>query len=306
MLFTILIGNTYAQFKVKNNQLQKIDFANSIVYVQSKELKAQQIEQCKERELISAIEVPYNSKFNLLQEVIKDQWYLQNTYGEISDKEIEKKLKSGEEILYITLYKHTDRFFYKRIHRQTYHFNFSHYVLSLMHNKKEVISIPLVNEELSELDIHFAINTLQSIMAKEGAFNNLCQYSKDINSNAKTISGKTLLIPEKFTRYSQDYFQQYYDGQVKIVGDKEILQSIKKKDGRYAYLMITINDISSDPSFNHIILDCVNNEPMLVYRNSNAYHKPMKGFNKAPPGDDNLDFLSSVHFKKYQKIINSR
>jgi hypothetical protein len=306
MLFTISVGNTNAQFNIKKKPLEKVDFINTSVHVLSKELTAKQIKHNKKRDLLNAVKARYDFENEFLKEAIKDYWYLQNITGELSNEEIEKKLISGDVIWYIALNNHTDRFFDRKGHKRKYcYYYFSHYELSLVKNKKVVISIPLVNNQLSELNMQFALNSMQTMMSEAWAYNSFRQYAKEINSNAKEISGKTLLVSESLTGYSQEYLQQFYQGQVKISSEKEILQAINHKDGRYAYLTVTVNDYLSKPSFNHIILDCASNRPLLVYRNANASSQFFKHIPRMNPHNKRLEFLSGNDFKKYQKIINS-
>ncbi|WP_421917870.1 hypothetical protein [Marinifilum sp.] len=305
MVFFISIGNTNAQFRVKKKHLQEIDLENTPVYVQTLESIVNQNEPFTECDEKNTAQTLNKHDDMLFRKVVKDHWYLPNLAGELSRKEIERKLKAEEEIWYIAFSKHADSFFYRRSAKRNSYFNYSHYELSLVENKIEVISIPLVSEELSELELHFAIKTLQSIINKVEAFKNIRQYANKINSNAKIISEKILLVSENLTGYSQEYLQQFYEGQVKIASEKEILQAIHDKDGQYAYLMITVNDSSEEPSFNHIILDCGKNEPLLVLRNCTFYSKLCEYTCRFQQHSNKLEFLFGFHFKKYQRIIDS-
>lgn len=305
IVFFISIGNTNAQFSVKKKHLQKIDLENTPVYVQTLESTVNQDESFKEWEETNATQTLNKYDDMLFRKVVKNHWYLPQIAGELSRKEIERKLKAEEEIWYLALRKHADSFLYRRSAKRNSYYDYSHYELSLVKNKIEVVSIPIVSEELSELELHFAIYAIQSIIGGAEEFNNIRQYAKKANSNAQTISGKTLLVSEKLTGYSQKYLQQFYEGQLKIASEKEILQAIHAKDRQYAYLMINVNDSSEEPSFNHIILDCANNEPLLVIRNSTFYSKLCEYTCIFHHHKKKLEFLFSFHFKKYQKIIDS-
>jgi len=305
MVFFISIGNTNAQFNVKKKQLKKIDPGNTPVYVLIQESVVNHNEPFIEWDETDTAQTLTEGDDMLFRKVIKNHWYLQKIAGELSSEEIERKRKAGGEIWYLALRKHADSFFYRRSAKRNSYYDYSHYELSLVKNKIEVISIPLVSEELSELELHFAIYAIQSIIDGAEEFKNIRQYAKKANSNAQTISGKTLLVSENLTGYSREYLQQFYEGQVKITSDKEILQAIHDKDGRYAYLMITVNDSSEEPSFNHIILDCARNEPLLVLRNCTYYSKLCEYTCTFHQHKKKLEFLFGFHFKKYQKIIDS-
>jgi hypothetical protein len=305
ILFLIAIGNTNAQFIVNKKELNKVDLINTTLYVLSNELTAKQVEGLQKRDLIDAIRARYISENELLMEVINNYWDLKNIAGELSTKEIARKIESGEEIYYIRLTKPRDRFFNRSVHKLNYYYSYSHYKLGLFRNNKEIISIPLVNEELSELHLHFAIHVLKGIISKSGSFSSLRQYSSEINSNAGKISGRTLLISENLTDYSLEYLQQFYNGQMRIASEDEILSAIHRNREEYVYLMITVNDRSDKPSFNHFILDCIESKPLLVYRNSNACSTSSKHTYVSRHRIDRLDFLFGFHFKKYQRIIDS-
>ncbi len=154
--------------------------------------------------------------------------------------------------------------------------------------------------------MQFALNTIQSLIVSSGSFKNMHNYTKEANASAYIIKEKTLLVSEKQTSLSLEYIQLFYKGKMKITSEQEILQHIRNRDEQYAYLMLTINDYSDKPSFNHMILDCANNKPLLVYRYSTAFIKPCKHTCDSHKYDEKHKFLFGLHFKKYQKIINSQ
>ena len=119
------------------------------------------------------------------------------------------------------------------------------------------------------------------------------------------MSNKTLLIPQKLTTYSEEYLNTLYKGKVKIVSEEEIIKAVTAQDTTKAYLLITINHFSDEPSFNHLIIDCKTNKPSLIYRNSSAYSKPCKHACAVHRHNDKLEYLFGFHFKKYKKIMDS-
>jgi hypothetical protein len=303
IILLISTDNTNGQFNINKKELNKIDFKNITIYIQLKGLSEKQIEQYRRRSLINSVKARYIFENQLLKEVVESHWDLQNTTIEFANDEIKNKLNDLEDVWYLSFNKHTDNFFDRRIHKRNYYYNYSHYELSLFKNKKKIISIPLINKDPSELELVFAINSIQTVIKNASSFKNLKQYAKEINMNANLVSERTLLVPENLTNYSQEYFEPFYNGKIKIVSTQEILKVIHNQDDQYAYLMITINDNSDEPSFNHIILDCEKNQPMLVYRNSTVYSSTCKLGCNFHGHDNKLEFLLGYHLKKYQKII---
>ena len=146
---------------------------------------------------------------------------------------------------------------------------------------------------------------IQTFISQSDQYKNQRLYTKEINDGAGILSNKTLLIPQKLTTYSEEYLNTLFNGKIKIVTEEEIISAVKAQDKTKAYLLITINDISDEPSFNHLIIDCETNKPSLIYRNSGAYSKPCKHTCYIHQHNDKMEFLFGFHFKRYQKIIKS-
>ena len=295
-----------AQFIIAKKVLQKVDIKNIIVYIETKELSEKQIKRYDDRDLLNSIKTRYNRENELLNKVIFEHWYVNDKTEKLSDNEISQRIKNKQETWYLKLNRHTDKFFDRRVHKLKKYYRYTHYKLSLCNNKKEVVSIPLINKELSELELYFALSTIQSLIENSSSFKNMRNYTKEANANAYIIKEKTLLVSEKLTILSKEYIQLYYKGKIKISSEQEILQLIKDKDEQYAYLMLTINDFSDKPSFNHIILDCANNTALMIYKYSNANIKPCKHICSKHRYNEKPEFLFDFHFKKYEKMISSR
>lgn len=303
LLLSVEVAN--AQFIIKKHELQNANLTSEIIYIQTKRLTEKQTKYLQRSNTLDTVTARYESENEFLTNLVNEKWNFSNTLEELDEISIENKIKNKDDVWYISLNRHTDRFFDRRVHKQNYYYNYSHYELSLFKNKKEVISIPLVDEELSELDLTFAIHSIQVLLSESESFQNLWHYSKTVNTNANQLEGKTLLVSDKLTDYSQEYLQQFFEGKIRIVSEKEILSAIHAKEEQSAYLLITINDYSKEPSFNHLIVDCATNMPFLIYRNSSAYSKPCKHSCIVHQADEQLEFLFGFHFKKYQKLIKS-
>lgn len=306
IVFLFFSGNIYAQYSIKKNEFRKNDLTSKNIFYEIKTLTPKQISKLKKRDLLNAVKDRYNRENKLLFKLIQSNPSSNNAYKELSTEKIKKKIKNKEEVWYVTLNKHTDKFFDRRVHKKRFYYYYSHYKLSLFKNKKEILSIPLVDEELSELNLGFAFDELRNIASKSASFKNQRTYAKDVNSRSNSLKGKTLLISENLTGFSKEYLKKFFNGSIEIVSEQEIVKAVKEKDEQKAYLLITINDISNEPSFNHIIIDCSNNEPVLIYRNSTAYLKPCKHSCITHQHKNKLEFLFGLHFKRYQKIIKSQ
>lgn len=302
-LLSVEVSN--AQFIVKTKKIQKANLKSEVIYIQTKQLSEKQINYLQRSNTLDSVKARYESENDFLVNLISKNWNLSNTHTELSEKEIALKIKNKEDVWYISLDKHTDRFFDRRVHKQVYYYNYSHYELSLYNNKKEIVSIPLVDEQLSELDLTFALNELQNIVEDGNSFKNNRLYAREANSNANSLKGKTLLISDKLTGYSQEYLQQFFVEQIAIVSDDEILKRVQEQNKEYAYLLITINDYLDKPSFNHLIIDCSSNQAILAYRNSSAVTKPCRHSCISHHHTDKAEYLFGYHLKKYQKLIDS-
>ena len=151
-----------AQFIIAKKVLQKVDIKNIIVYIETKELSEKQIKRYDDRDLLNSIKTRYNRENELLNKVIFEHWYVNDKTEKLSDNEISQRIKNKQETWYLKLNRHTDKFFDRRVHKLKKYYRYTHYKLSLCNNKKEVVSIPLINKELSELELYFALSTIQS------------------------------------------------------------------------------------------------------------------------------------------------
>jgi hypothetical protein len=301
----IITGAVNAQYSIKKNTITDVQQLDKVAYFEIKQVSDNQLKRLKRDDVIKKLKRRYHDENIFLSNLISDNWNTIEKPKEISTSELITKIKNKEGIWYITLRKHTDRFFYRRVVRKNYYYNYSHYQISLCYDKKEVLRIPLVNEKLSELNAEFAIQQIQNFINDSEHYKNPRLYSKRINEEAGELANKTLLIPQDLTGYSEEYLTSFYNGNVKIVSEQEIIEAVNKKDKSKAYLLITINDYSDEPSFNHLIIDCESNEPMLIYRNSTAYSKPCKHMCIVHRHNDKLEYLFGFHFKKYRKMIKS-
>jgi hypothetical protein len=306
VIISMVITNAVnAQYSINKNKLSDVQQLEKVDFFETKQLSDKQIKQYKRQELIESTQERYQKENLFLAKLISENWNSSDKPKEISNSELTTKLKNKEGVWYITLRKHSDSFFDRRVVRKNYYYSYSHYQLSLYNDKKEVLRIPLVDEELSELNAEFAIEQIQNFISQSKQYKNQRLYAKEINASAGALSNKTLLIPEKLTTYSEEYLNTLYKGKIKIVPEEEIIKAVKAQDKTKAYLLITINDFSDEPSFNHLIIDCETNKPSLIYRNSSAYSKLCKHSCIVHRHNDKLEYLFGFHFKKYKKIMDS-
>ena len=109
--------NAHAQFYMKRKAIENSDLKNATIYVKYKELSDRQIEKFKKRNLLNEIKGQYDVENNLLKNTINDIWYSQNSVKKLSSIEINNKISNGETVWYISLDKHYDKFFDRRIHK---------------------------------------------------------------------------------------------------------------------------------------------------------------------------------------------
>ena len=301
----VITSAVNAQYSINKNKLSDVQQLKKVEFFETKQLSDKQIRQYKQQELIESTQERYQKENLFLAKLISENWNSIDKPKEISSSELNTKIKNNEGLWYITLRKHSDRFFDRRVVKKNYYYSYSHYQLSLYNDKKEVLRIPLVDEELSELNAEFAIEQIQNFISQSEQYKNQRLYANEINTGAGVLSNKTLLIPQKLTTYSEEYLSTLYKGKVKIVSEEEIIKAVTAQDTSKAYLLITINHFSDEPSFNHLIIDCETNKPSLIYRNSSAYSKPCKHACVVHRHNDKLEYLFGFHFKKYKKIMDS-
>lgn len=301
----IITGAVHAQYSIKRNKIDEVKQLEKVEYFETKQVSDKQITRLKREDVIKKLKRRYQDENIFLSNLISDNWNSSEKPKEISTSELNAKIKNKEGIWYISLRKHTDRFFDRRVVRKNYYYNYSHYQISLCYDKKEVFRIPLVDEELSVLYAEFAIQQIQNFINEPEHYKNQRLYSKGINEETGALANKTLLIPQNLTGYSEKYLASFYNGNIKIVSEQEITEAVNRKDKSKAYLLITINDYSDEPSFNHLIVDCETNKPSLIYKNSSAYWKPCRHACSFHKHNNKMEFLFGFHFKRYQKIIKS-
>jgi hypothetical protein len=301
----IITGAANAQYSIKKNKISDGQQLIKVGYFETKQVSDKQIKRSKRNDVIEKLKERYQKENIFLSNLISDNWNSSDKPKEISTSELNAKIKNKEDIWYITLKKHSDKFFDRRVVKKNYYFDYSHYQISLCYDKTEVLRIPLVDEELSLLNAEFAIQQIQNFIKDPKDYKNQRQYVKEVNASAGALSNKTLLISQKLTGYSEEYLKSFYKGSIKIVSEQEIIEAVKRKDKSKAYLLITINDYSDEPSFNHLIIDCESNEPILIYRNSTAYSKPCEHLCIVHHHNSKLEYLFGFHFRKYRKMIKS-
>jgi len=292
-----------AQFIVKKSELKENIFKENTIFFETKELSEKQINSYKDPRTIENLKIQYQEENKVLAETLKDHWVNGDKITSLSKEEIRARLKNKQETWYISLYKHTDKFIDSRIAKRNLYFYYPHYIMTLYKNKQKILSIPLVNSFVSELDIHFAVNMIQNITYEIENISKLNQYAKAINQNSSLIKQKTLLIPQNYTKYSEEHIKQFYKGNIKIVEEREIIDAIHKKDPNYAYLLINLNHLSEKPSFNHFIFDCATDNPLFLYNQSTGYVKTGIQKSSMTTLKREIQFLLDMHFKKYNSKI---
>jgi len=301
----IITGAANAQYSIKQNKITSVQQLDKVAYFELSQLSDKQIRFYKKQGIEKEIQERYRKENDFLTNLISKNWNNIDKPKGLSTSALNEKIKNKDGVWYISLKKHSDKFFDRRVVKKDYYFYYTHYQISLHNDNKEVLSIPLVDEELSELNAEFAIQQIQNFISQSAQYKNQRLYAKEVNQGAGLLSNKTLLIPQKLTNYSEEYLSTLFQGKVKVVPETEIIDAVDAKDSTKAYLLITINDISDNPSFNHLIIDCETNTPALIYRNSSAYSKPCKHSCIVHHHNENMEFLFGFHFKKYHKMIKS-
>jgi hypothetical protein len=304
VLILLVLGLTgaKAQFSIKRSDLENNNIQEKIIYFEIKELSEKRIKKLKDQRTIENLKSQYQEENKILTQTLKDYW-VTGEIKSLTTKELDKRIEEKQETWYISFYKHTDKFFEKRVHKRNVYYYYQHYTLSLYKNKKKVLIIPLVNSFISELDIQFAINMMQKIINDIDNISNLNEYAKVINQSSAIIRQKTLLIPQNYTIYSEEYIKNYYKGNIKIVKEQEIIDAINRNDLNYTYLLININHLSEKPTFNHFIFDCATNDPLFLYRQSSSFTKTGIQKSNMPVLKREIQFLLGSHFKKYNNKI---
>ncbi len=195
ILLTLTLTSVKAQFLIKKKDLNNDVLKEKTIFFEMKDLSEKKIKHLKDEKVLEDFKIQYQKENTILAKTLEDHWVSEEKINGLSTKEIKSRIENKQETWYISLYKHTDKFFDKKVHKRNYYYYYQHYTLSLFKNKQKVLSIPLVNNYISELDIHFAVNMMQNIAYNIDEKGKLNQYTKAINQKTSQIKQKTLLVP---------------------------------------------------------------------------------------------------------------
>lgn len=301
--FLLIAVKSNAQFTVNKRHLKEINLSTDTVFISLNSFDEKEIQRYKKQDILEIINQRIENENKVLHQEITNDWSDKKIQF-IDESVIEKRIKNRIPTLYLSAQIHNDRYFDKRVGRQRRYYYFQHYDINLNIGKKTIVSVPLVNEELNSLDLHFALSLIDYCIKQGGEFQNLAKFTKQINSRAGEISNDTLLISENNTDYSEQYLKSVFGANLKILDEVKILNKLHTYSESYVYLNESLTHTMDNPRFNHFVIRTLDNTPVLLYRNSTAFIKPCKHSCFFHTENHRLEYLLVVHFKQFKKIIN--
>ena len=141
----IITSAVNAQYSINKSKLSDVQQLEKVDFFEMKELSDKQIKYYKRQGNIENIQEQYQIENLFLTNLISENWNSSTKPKEITTSELNSKIKKNEGTWYVTIRKHSDRFFDRRVVKKNYYYSYSHYQLSLYKDKKEVLRIPLVD-----------------------------------------------------------------------------------------------------------------------------------------------------------------
>ena len=114
----MLLKTKYKIFLLPQLRLQKLHTGSVVIFKQIKYYKKQGIEK--------EIQERYRKENHFLTNLISKNWNNIDKPKGLSTSELNEKIKNKEGVWYITLKKHSDKFFDRRVVKKNYYFYYSH------------------------------------------------------------------------------------------------------------------------------------------------------------------------------------
>ncbi len=302
LCLTVFSGTLNAQFAINKKHLKEIDLSSDTIFISQNSFSEKEIQRYQKQDILEIIKQRIENENTVLRQEITNDW-ADKKIKFIDESEIENRIKNKIPTLYISAQIHNDKYFDKRVGRQRRYYNFQHYDINLNLGKKTIVSVPLVNEELNRLDLHFALSLINYCITQKDEFQNLYKYTKQVNIKSGEISDDVLLVPENNTEYSQKYLETVYGFKLQILDENTILEKLHTNSEGYVYLNESLTHTMDNPRFNHFLIRTDDDTPVLLYRNSSAFVKPCNHTCLVHDENKKLDYLLAVHFKQFKKII---
>ncbi len=303
MCFLVLSGTANAQFTLNKKYLKEIDLSTDTIFISQNSFNEKEIQRYKKQDILDIIEKRIKNENTVLRQEIATDWKDKQIHF-LDESEIEKRIKDRIPTLYISAQIHNDRYFDKRVGRQRRYYYFQHYDVSLNFNRKTLVSVALTNEQLTKLDLHFALSLVDYCLNNSNDFHSMGRFTKEVNLKSKIVQNEILLVSKNTTAYSEDYLKSVYGENLQMLHPDSILTKIHNHTENTVYLIQSLTHTMRNPMFNHFLVQVSNDKPVLLYRNSMAFVKPCSHTCIIHKENEKLEYLLAVHFKQFKKIIN--
>lgn len=199
-----------------------------------------------------------------------------------------------------------------------YIYSYYYFMLKLTDSNKSFGAITTRASIVKDIDYLTAINSLQYFVQFSAEGNKKGDLEEGINNNASALKDKTLLISDYLTQLTESEIKDNYPYKIKIAKDEEIIKMIQEKNPDYAYVYINHKTGSCGTRFNHMILDCANNAPLLLDKRNTlslgtssqvgifddvASLKSLLGKDSSQPSLFKQKYVKAKQLKNYANII---
>ena len=215
-----------------------------------------------------------NEKYNeKILNLFKKYWTINSEIVSKTEDEV-KELKKAKntEYIYLNIKYITDQQIKKNgVAQINIYYSYYTFTIQTIDKNKSLGMVTSRSDKLNKMEYLFAINTLQYFIKSTSEGNVRKDLEEDASSNAKLLKEKTLLIPYYLTELNIEKIKSIYPYKVEISTESNIVSKIEEKNSNYAYVYINHRWGSCATRFNHFIVDCADNNILLLdKRNSIA------------------------------------
>lgn len=292
------------------------------------------IKKYKKKGTYESIQKLYDQRNEKVLSYFKKHWKLNQEIVSKTEKELKslKKEKSSD-YAYVKLKHMTD---VKRVKSKggipirkiggkgipgTYRYSYYLFTMKLTDKSTTIGTVTSRGPVLNDIEYLFAINTLQYFIKFVSEGNKRKKLEDEINKNAPILKEKILLLPTYLTKVSVDKLKELYPYKVEIVDESKVIEQINNKNSGYAYVYVNHRFASCGTRFNHFVVDCGDNKPLLFDKRNSvslgigvqmsvyddaATIKRLLNNEDGSPALFKQKFIKPKQIKKYVKIIEGK